>query len=85
MTQYFTVSGSDAVPQRSTTMQAEGLREVDHLEQWIVAHPEILGDDVMIVSTQFARWQSAAGDLAFERLRVRPLGRRRGPRQALLP
>ncbi|AMY18049.1 MULTISPECIES: hypothetical protein [Nocardiaceae] len=70
MTQYFTVSGSDAVPQRSTTMQAEGLREVDHLEQWIVAHPEILGDDVMIVSTQFARWQSAAGDLASERLDI---------------
>lgn len=70
MTQYFTVSGAEAVPQRPTTMQAEGLREVDHLEQWIVAHPEILGDDVIIVSTQFARWQSAAGDLASERLDV---------------
>jgi hypothetical protein len=41
-----------------------------HLERWVVDHPEVLGDDVLIVTTQYGRWSSGSGDLARERLDI---------------
>lgn len=46
-----------------------GIREA-LLEQWVVDHPEVLGDDVLIVTTQYNKWSSDFGDLARERLDV---------------
>lgn len=53
----------------STLMADESFREVDHLEAWIVDNPQVLGDDLMVVSTQFNRWESQVGTAA-ERLDV---------------
>jgi hypothetical protein len=47
-----------------------GVREALHLEQWVVDHPEVLGDDVLIVTTQYNKWSSDFGDLARERLDI---------------
>jgi hypothetical protein len=33
-----------------TSLQVAGLLERTHLQEWVVAHPEILGDGVMITS-----------------------------------
>lgn len=45
-------------------MVDQGLREVDHLEKWIVEHPEVLGPTVKVVTTQYDRWASASGAAA---------------------
>lgn len=66
----FTVSGANASAARATSLTQQGLSEPHHLERWVVQHPEVLGDDVRIVTTQFSRWASPAGDQAAERLDV---------------
>ena len=70
MAHLFTIAGSQATALKSTTMASAGLLEVQHLEQWVVQHPEILGDGVLVVTTQFDKWGSSAGDQAAERLDV---------------
>jgi len=66
----YAVAGSQATALQGTTMAACGLLEVQHLEQWVVQHPEVLGDGTLIVTTQFDKWGSSAGDQAAERLDV---------------
>lgn len=68
----FTVAGADpqCVPMPSRQLAELGILEAAHLEQWIVDHPEILGDQVRIVTTQYDKWSSDSGDLARERLDV---------------
>jgi hypothetical protein len=70
MAHLFTIAGSQATALKHTTMASAGLLEVLHLEQWVVQHPEVLGDGVLIVTTQFDKWGSSAGDQAAERLDV---------------
>ncbi|MGW9717286.1 hypothetical protein [Micrococcus aloeverae] len=50
-------------------MEREALWEARHLEAWVVEHPEVLGEDLKVVSTQFNRWESEVGSAA-ERLDV---------------
>lgn len=47
-----------------------GILEPIHLERWIIDHPEVLGDHVKIVTTQYDKWSSDSGDLARERLDI---------------
>ncbi|WP_392507524.1 hypothetical protein ACF3NT_11335 [Naumannella halotolerans] len=42
-------------------MIAEGLLETQHLEKWIVGHPEVIDPDLKVVTTQFDRWISDRG------------------------
>lgn len=70
MSHVFRVAAHEVYPMQRTTMQQEGLMETEHLENWVIEHPEVLGDGVMIVTTQFDRWVSVAGDSAKERLDV---------------
>jgi RecB family endonuclease NucS len=57
-------------PMRATQLATLGIFETSHLERWVVDHPEVLGDDVLIVTTQYGRWSSDSGDLAKERLDI---------------
>jgi hypothetical protein len=50
------------------------VREREHLQEWVIAHPEIIGPDVMIVTFEFDRWTSAAGAQK-DRLDVLGLGK----------
>jgi len=68
--QVFTIDGSIAVPADPVTLAAIGLRERDHLQAWVLAHPEILGDDLMIVTEEFDRWRTASGERDSDRLDV---------------
>lgn len=69
----FSVSGSTAVPAEPITLAQAGLREREHLQEWVIAHPEIIGADVMIVTFEFDRWQSSSGPQK-DRLDVLGLG-----------
>lgn len=64
------ISGSSSTELKRRSLQSEGLREASDLEQWIVEHPSVLGDDVLIVTTQFGRWQNNQGEKATERLDI---------------
>jgi len=68
--QLFTIDGSSAVPADPVTLAAIGLRERDHLQAWVLAHPEILGDDLMIITEEFDRWRTASGERDSDRLDV---------------
>lgn len=60
----FTVRGSTAVAAAPLSLAEAGLRERQDLQEWVVAHPEIIGADVLIVTMEFARWQSSSGTSA---------------------
>jgi RecB family endonuclease NucS len=57
-------------PMPATQLATLGIFEASHLERWVVAHPEVLGDNVRIVTTQYGKWSSGSGDLAKERLDI---------------
>ncbi|MDV6209927.1 DNA-binding protein [Rhodococcus erythropolis] len=71
----FTVEGAVSAPMPQERLETHGFLETRHLEQWVVDNPQVLGDDVKIVSTQYDKWSSEFGDLAKERLDVLGLDR----------
>ena len=60
----YRVDGTVATPLQAKSMTELGLTEPLHLEAWLVAHPEALGADLMIVTTQFNSWESETGSAA---------------------
>lgn len=66
----FTVEGAVAVPAEKITLAEAGLKERDDLQEWVLAYPTILGDDVMVISFEFDRWLSASGKPQLDRLDV---------------
>lgn len=71
----YTVDGSTAVAAERWTLTAAGLLERQHLQEWVIAHPEILGEDVLIITFEFDRWITGAGSPTWERLDVLALDR----------
>ena len=57
----FTVAGSAAIPAHPITLAEAGLRERSDLQEWVLAHPEIIGDGVLVVTFEFNRWQASRG------------------------
>lgn len=57
-------------PMPSTQLAKLGVLETTHLERWVVEHPEVLGDNIRIVTTQYNKWSSDFGDFAKERLDI---------------
>lgn len=70
----FEVVGASATPATPVTLVEAGLRERRDLQEWVLAHPVILGPDVMIIAFEFDRWSSASGDRERDRLDVLGLG-----------
>jgi len=70
----FAVSGSNAVAAEPISLEDAGLREREHLQEWVLDHPEILGPDVMVVTFEFDYWSSASGPQK-DRLDVLGLGK----------
>jgi hypothetical protein len=71
----FTVSGSSATVARPISLVDAGLRERGHLQEWVLAHPEMLGQDVKVVAFEFGRWTAVSGALARDRLDILGLDR----------
>lgn len=57
----FRVVGSAATAAEPISLAAAGLREREHLQEWVLANPEILGPDVIVVTSEFDRWVSRSG------------------------
>jgi RecB family endonuclease NucS len=57
----FTAHPGRAILARTVTLQQAGLRERNDLQEWVRAHPQILGRGVKIVTYEFDRWASGAG------------------------
>jgi len=66
----FSVQGSLATPAIPIGLAQAGLKERADLQEWIIAHPEILGADVLVVTSEFDQWLSNAGGTAKERLDI---------------
>jgi predicted transport protein len=71
----FTVSGSSATVAKRISLVDAGLTERGHLQEWVLAHPEMLGPDVKVVAFEFGRWTATSGALARDRLDVLGLDR----------
>jgi hypothetical protein len=57
----FSVVNSTATAATPITLAEAGLKERDHLQEWVIAHPEILGPSVLVVTSEFDRWASKSG------------------------
>ncbi|GLY32519.1 hypothetical protein [Kineosporia sp. NBRC 101731] len=66
----YKIDGRKATALEPTKMVDHGLLESQHLETWVVEHPEVLGGNVRIVTQQFSRWGTSGGQFASERLDV---------------
>lgn len=64
----FTVVGETATLAKSVRIEDLGLTEPEHLERWIIQHPEALGAGTMIVASQYDKWVTPGGTEAKDRL-----------------
>src|SRR3954452_3830883 len=64
----FTAHPGRADLARRITLAEAGLKERADLQEWIRAHPQILGRGVRIVTYEFDRWMSGTGSRAADRL-----------------
>src|SRR5262245_55731076 len=39
------------------SLASVGLRERDDLQRWIAEHPEVIGADLLLVTSEFDRWE----------------------------
>ena len=70
MTTLFSVIGSQATPLHEVTLNDLRLGERAHLQEWVLAYPEVLGDDVLIITSEYDKWAGADGVSARDRLDV---------------
>src|SRR3954469_18194763 len=57
----YTVDGAAAVRATPITLAETGLREREHLQEWVLAHPEMLGGSMLVITSECDRWSSARG------------------------
>ncbi|MEW2592716.1 endonuclease NucS domain-containing protein [Micromonospora aurantiaca] len=60
----FTVDGITAVPAQPITLAEAGLLERKHLQQWVIDHPQLIGDGIKVVTFEYGRWASTTGSTA---------------------
>lgn len=66
----FRIEAGKAFATTPITLAEAGLQEREDLQEWIIEHPEILGEDVLIVTFEFDRWLTNAGQSQADRLDV---------------
>lgn len=70
MDHLFTVDGQKATPISRTGLAAENLLERQHLQEWVIAHPQVLGESVLVITAEYDRWADTDGVPARDRLDV---------------
>jgi len=70
----FEVSESKTTRAEPISLEEAGLRERDHLQEWVIANPDVLGEGVMVVTVEYGQWVTKSGSTARERLDVLGLG-----------
>jgi RecB family endonuclease NucS len=68
------IEAASAIAVERVRLADLGMRERDHLQEWILAHPAVLGVGVEIVTTEYDRWQTAGGDPILDRLDLLGVG-----------
>lgn len=72
----FTIDPSDK--RLATSLPATELAKMQYterdLQEWVLAHPEILGDGAIVIASEAGTWQSSAGTSVKDRLDVLALG-----------
>ncbi|MDK3256600.1 MGMT family protein [Blastococcus capsensis] len=66
----FEVDGRSARPAATHSLREVDLEERAHLQEWVLDQPQVLGDDVLIVTSEFDRWTGQDGTRARDRLDV---------------
>lgn len=67
-------AGGKAVRAAAISLAEAGYQERRDLQEWVLAHPEVLGPGVLPITFEFDRWRNAAGDAERDRLDVLGLG-----------
>lgn len=70
-----TVSGSSVTPATRLTFAEAGVWERRDIQEWVIANPEIIGPDVMIVTSELGDFVNRKGDKDADRLDVLALTR----------
>jgi len=66
----FTVADRSATPVSLVELSAEGLLERQHLQEWVIDNPQVLGESVLVVTAEFDRWADTDGVPTRDRLDV---------------
>ncbi len=66
----FTVTGASAIAATPIGLADAGLKERQHLQEWVIAHPQVLGPAVKIVAFEFGSWTGYSGEKEKDRLDV---------------
>jgi alkylated DNA nucleotide flippase Atl1 len=66
----YLVEGAAATPAVRVSLAEAGLKEREDLQEWVVAHPEVIGDGVRIITIEYDRWSTGSGTPARQRLDV---------------
>lgn len=66
----FQTDAGSATALRKTILAALGLRERQHLQEWVIANPSVMGKDLMIVTSEYDSWRGSDGVASKDRLDV---------------
>ena len=66
----FSVTADKATPVERIDLFDVGLKERQHLQEWILANPDVLGPRTEIITSEYDRWQTADGDPVHDRLDI---------------
>jgi alkylated DNA nucleotide flippase Atl1 len=50
------VDGATASRVPVTSLRQAGLWERQHLQEWVIEHPEVLGEGILVVTSEYNRW-----------------------------
>lgn len=70
----FEIDESTATRAEPVSLEEAGLREREHLQEWVIANPDILGEGVMVVTIEYGKWATRSGSIERDRLDVLGLG-----------
>lgn len=66
----FTVDGAKATIVERVDLAEVELKERQHLQEWILANPDVIGSGTEIITSEYDRWQTSEGDPVHDRLDV---------------
>lgn len=66
----FTVDRAKALRVERVGLDELDLQERAHLQEWVIAHPDVIGPGTQIVTTEYDRWQTATGTPVLDRLDI---------------
>lgn len=66
----FQVEAGQAVTAEPIDLAEAGFRERSDLQEWVLGHPEIIGEDVLVITSEFDYWESFDGQRQPHRLDV---------------